>query len=677
MGSLNVSAMSASLPQRLILSSVPLPAFPSTGQSAAPPDVIIQPSVGIRTPFVPPHSSSPSFSHPGFHSSTGGFFPVIPPPLSSAPRSYIPPPGPPTLSYPPGSYIPASRPPTMHPPPPAIPPPPLTFHDIIIMPPPPTVVPGPTQGQLPPFPSQSAPRRRSRSGTPDAVVSAPPRASRRTSTVFVPDDPRGRHPSRRRRGTRDEPGSRSRSFSPAGYVPGTSRGRSRSRSRSRLRRHGSESPVIITQPWPQSRSPSPRRREGTRPSVYPPGVPPGAMEPVVVHVPRSRSPSGSPRGNTYDDRTHEPRRRSRSRDRHHRRLVKPRQRSRSRDRTTPIIIAPPAPVVPGQVPASHIPFFVPPTGSAAPVVVPQPPLVEHVPPPSPRSRGRRADDPVLVLPPDHPPERHRDRDRYRHPDDRYEDRFGSRRGSPRGHPYRPYSPSGRYRPSRPHSRSPPPGYPSDPHRSRYRPYTGRSRRYSPSYSSHDSRSRSPSPRGHSPHSGRPRSSRGYPRSSGLPPSRYLVGDHDSSSPPPVVFGPRSRPHSRPHSPPLIIPSPSYAPSGSHRPPTLLPPSRGRSPSRSPVTMVQGPTREQPPILIDDTRHPDTHASSVHIPPVSRSTLRSHFELTHAQATHRPHTALTELRPLSRYDPISHQPQAPVRSPSPLVCPWFMSSMVLC
>ena len=634
MGSLNVSVMSASLPQRLMLSSVPLPAFPSTGQSAAPPNVIIQPSVGIRTPFVPPPlSSSPSSSHPAFRS-TEGIFPVIPPPLSSAPRSYVPPPGPPTLSYLPGSYIPASRPPTMHPPPPGIPPPPPTFHDIIIMPPPPTVVPGPTQGQLPPFPSQSAPRRRSRSGTPDAVVSAPPRTSRRASTVFVPDDSRGRHPSRRR-GTRDEPGSRSRSFSPTVYVPRTSRGRSRSRSRSRLRsrsrsrlsRHGSVSPVIFMQPQLQSRSPSPRRQEGTRPSVYPPGVPPGAMEPMVVHVPRSRSPSTSPRGNTYDDRTRSPRRRSRTRDRHHRRLEKPRPRSRSRDRsrdrTRPIIIAPPAPVVPGQAPASHIPFLVPPTGSAAPLVVPQPPLTAHVPPPSPRSRGRRADARVVVLPPDHPPERYRDRDRYRHPDDRYEDRFGSGRGSPGGYPYRPDSPSGRYRPSRPHSRSPPL---RDPHRTRYRSYSprGRSRRYSHGYSSHDSRSRSPSPRGHLPYSGRPRSSRGYPRSSGRLPSRYLAEDHDSSSPPPVIFGPRSRPHSSPRSPPFIIPSPSYAPSGSHRPPTLLPPSRGRSPSRSPVTMVQGPTREQPPILIDDTRHPDTHTSSVHVPPVSQSTLRSHL-----------------------------------------------------
>ena len=599
MDSHNVRAVPASLLQHLILSPVPLPpTFIPTGQSAAAPNVLIQPSVGLRTPFAP-SSSSPSFGHPAFRSSAESPSPIIPPSISYVPGSYIPPPGPPT----------------MHAPPSGIPPPPSTFHgpeNILIVP---AVAPGPSQGQPPTFPSQSAPRGRSRSRTPDGMVRAP-QTSRRAPTVFAPDGSRGRYPSRRR-GARDESVSRSRSYSP------TERG---SRSRSRLRRRGSErrrrsvSPIIITQPRLESESRSPRRRERPR---YPPFVPPGGVDPMIVHM--SRSPSGSPRGAVYDDRTQEPRRRRHSRDRHRRRLFKPRQRSRSRDRTPPpVIFAPSGPVVPGQALGPQVPLL-PPPGTAVPVMVQQPPSAAYGPPPSSRSRRHRGDPHVVVLPPDYPPERYRDRDRdrdryrdrYRHPDDdRYDGRYGRRRGSPRGYPYRPYPPSARDRSSRPRSRSP-----WDRPRTRHHSYSprSRSRRYSPSFSSYDSRSRSPSPRGHLPYSGGPRSSRGYPRSSRRLPSRYPPGDHD-----PSVFAPGSRLHYGSSSPPIVLPSPLGAPSGSHRPPTLLPPSRGRSPSRSFVTVDPGTAREEPPIFIGDTQHPATHASSIHVPLVSQSTLRSYL-----------------------------------------------------
>ena len=57
---------------------------------------------------------------------------------------------------------------------------------------------------------------------------------------------------------------------------------------------------------------------------------------------------------------------------------------------------------------------------------------------------------------------------------------------------------------------------------------------------------------------------------------------------------------------------------------MLPPSRGRSPSRSPITVVQGAAHEQPPIFIGDIQQPTTRASSVHVPLVSQSTLRSYL-----------------------------------------------------
>ena len=618
--SLNVRAMSACLSQHLTLSAVPLPAFPPAGQSAVPPSVLIQPSVGIRTPFAPrSRSSSPPSSHSALRPPTESLSLVIPPTLSYGSGSYIRPPGPPPLSYPLGSYAPPPGPPTTYPPPSGIQPSAPMFQGpqhIIIMPPPPTVVSGPTHGQPHTFipgasTSQLAPRPRSRSRTSDVVVGVPPPASRRTPTVLVPDSPHGRYPSHRQR-THDEPGPRSRSPSPVIHMPPASR-RTRSRSQSRPRRGRSESPIIFTRSRPRSPSTSSRQRGRTQPSVYPPPiVPPGTAEPMVLQMPRSRSWSESPRRDTYDDRTREPGRRTRSRDRHRHRLAKPRPRSRGRD---PIILAPPLPGVSGQAPASQAPFFVPPTAPPVPVVVEQPFSAAPISPPRSRPRSREH-APMVVLPPSDPHERHRDRDRYRRHDDRYGDRYGRRRRS-MDYPYRRHSPS-RYRPSRPRSRSHSPQYRRDRH------HRGRHPSYSPSYSGYDSRSGSPSPDRYPSYSGRPRSSSGYPRSSHRPPSRYITGDYDSSSPPLVTFGPEPRPHSLSGSPSIVIPSRSRAPPESRRP-TLVTRSRGRSRSRSPLTIIEEPPRERPPTVFhEDTQQPTTYAPSVHVPSVSQSALRRHL-----------------------------------------------------
>jgi hypothetical protein len=505
------------------------------------------------------------------------------------------------------------------------------------MPAPSAAVPGPMQGQPATFvpgasTSQLAPRPRSRPRTPrrhtppGVMISAPPQSPRHTPTVLIHDDSRGRHPSRRVR-TSD---AGSRSPSPAIFLPRTSRGRSRSRSWSRPRRR-SESPVIVMRPdyspsRPWSRSRSPRRPERTGPSIYPP---PGTMEPVVVQVPQPRSWSGSPRGDVYDDRTREPRRRSRSGDRDRRRLFKRRPRSRSRGGTPPVIVVPPAPVVPAQAPAPQVPFLLPSTAAPPPVMMQHP--ISAAPALLPdfrrHSRERRGDAPVVVLPSsDRDPERYRDRDPYRPPryppyDDRYDRHWG---GSPRGYSYRPHS---RYGRSRRYSRSPSPRYPRDPpDRRHHRSYSPRSRHhqrspsYSPNYSGYDSRSMSPSPREHRPYSGRPHGSRGYPRSSRRHPSHYTAGDHGSSSPPLVISRPERRRHSGSRSPPIIVdhPLPSDVHPGSRRRSTLVAPSRGRSRTRSPVAILQGTTRERPSILVhDDTHQPNTRATSVLVPPVSQ------------------------------------------------------------
>ena len=599
MGSLNVRAMSACSSQHLTLSVVPLPTFPSAGQSAVPSNVIIQPLGGIQTPFAPrPPSSSPPSSHPAFRSPTESFSPIMPP----------------TLSYVPGSYVPPPGPPTTYPPPSGTQPPAPTFQgpeNIIIMPLPPTAVSGQMPGQqhiLIPgaSTSQLTPRPRSRSQTSDIAISVPPQASRYTPAVLVPDAPHSRYPSRHHR-TRDEAGSRSRSLSPVIHIPPSSHGRSRPQSG----RRRSSSPIIITRSQSRSRSTSSGRRGRTQQIIIPPPIVPPSIAGPVLQVSPSRSRSDSPRSGMHDDRTREPGRRTRSRDHPRFRLFKPR---RSRDRTPPIIIAPPPPGISAQAPAPQAPFFVPPTAPPAPIIVEQPFSAAPISPPRspPRSRPRsRGHAPTFVLPPSEPRERYRDRDRYRHPDDRYEGRYGPRRGPPMDDPYRRHSPSARYRPSRPHSRSYSPQYRRDP---------PRRRRYSPSYSSdYDSRSRSPSPHGYPSHSGEPWSSRGYPRSSRRPPRR----DYDASSSPPVTFGPEPRPHSVSDSTPIVIRPPSRVPPES-RGPTLVTRSRGRSRSRSrsPFTIVQEATHEQPLTFVhDDTQLPTTYSPSVHVIPVSQSALR--------------------------------------------------------